>query len=437
MKLKSIPKNGILYAICILWAVANISCEREEKTAAPPNKVQPIVATGTFIQDGLFANWSDARWQQELTALKAVGMSYIVISPTLLKVNNVSYSLYPSSISGTIQKYDSDVLEACLRNAKNAGFKVFLGLNYNEDWFRVGATVADMQVGNQVADELLNKYITRYIDVVCGWYWNWEISNSPYHTEQTYADYAQLMNINIDHLNTITPNLPFMISPYMRSEWTTSDVNGKMWESIFAKTHFRKGDIFAPQDCIGAGGLTLDNLDEWFNRLNKAVYKKPGLLFWSDLETFDQRFWSVGTIDRFVRQIEIVKPYVSNINTFAYSHYNSPHNVYPKFHETYLEYVKTGKLPEQKIPSTVTNLSVSAIGMLTWTASTSSEFLAGYYIYRGGALVGNNQRQKNGSCSVTFKENSKLSTGTYKYEVCPYTFVGTVANKVSVIYTIN
>ena len=38
---------------------------------------------------------------------------------------------------------------------------------------------------------------------------------------------------------------------------------GKMWTNVFAQTDFRPGDIFAPQDCVGAGGLNLDNLWEW------------------------------------------------------------------------------------------------------------------------------------------------------------------------------
>ena len=74
---------------------------------------------------------------------------------------------------------------------------------------------------------------------------------------------------------------------------------------------------------MGAGGLELGMVDEWFSLMNEAVKTKPGLQFWSDAETFGQRFWTSAPPDRFVEQVKIVNPYVSNIITFAYSHYTA------------------------------------------------------------------------------------------------------------------
>jgi hypothetical protein len=423
-----VKKNIFLVLICCLINITTgWACIQK------PKKISYPIADGTFIQNDLVAHWSDKHWQQEFNVLKKAGMHYIIFAPTLYTDNNgLTVSLYPSNLPNVKKKYTNDLVETCLRNAKKAGFKVFLGLNFDEQWWKATFTpewfYQKMDLGNHVGKELVQHYKQRYGDVMYGWYWVWEVDNLHCTTDAEQAILAKALNINIDYLHTITPSMPFMLCPFMNYRLGSAEDCCRMWENVFAQTHFKAGDIFAPQDCIGAGGLVIDKLDEWFKNLHAAVAKKPGLLFWSDAETFDHRFWTSATLDRFIRQMKIVKPYVSNIICFAYSHYYSPLRVNKQFNKAYIRYVKKGSLPQFPIPDPVKKLSIRyVVGervIVTWQTTSTDAQICGYYIYRNGILVGNLQFDKKGKCNTEFVDKEELNTGIYNYSICAYNCVG-------------
>lgn len=434
----------------LIYFVALFFCLLQYNRALSQYRLHPYpVADGTFIQNDLMAYWTDDRWQKELTALKEVGMHYIILAPTLqANEKNISKSVYPSVLPDVTQQYPEDLVENCLRNAQKAGFKVFLGLNLNDQWWSANFTYDwlkhQMEIGNSVADELITRYKKKYGDVMYGWYWVWEVDNIHCNTPALQNALATVLNINLDHLHSVTPSMPFMLCPFMNYRLGTARENSAMWETVFAGAHFNKGDIFAPQDCIGAGGLVLDTLDVWFREMKKAVDTKPGLLFWSDAETFDQRFWTIAPLNRFIRQMEIVKPYVSNIISFAYSHYYSPFKVNKRYHETYLQYVRNGVLPAGPIPGAPENVQqVQGKGKgvkLAWQSPADSSAIAGYYIYRNGTLAGNLQyedRRRRQQQRNTFTDTTSLKIGVYTYEVASYSFSGTPSARAAVKCGIN
>lgn len=394
------------------------------------------IADGTFIQDNLIAKWTDARWQQELAALKEAGMHYIVFAPTLHSdANGYTYANYPCNIPNVKPAYASNLVENCLRNAQKAGFKVFLGLNFHERWwnfpFPAEWLCQQMEIGNKVADDLVKRYKKRYGEVMYGWYWVWEVDNVSCTTPEREDVLIKALNINLDHVHAITPSMPFMLCPYMNYRLGSASDCRKMWEYVFAGSHFQKGDIFAPQDCVGAGGLDLDHLNEWFSELHKAVLTKSELLFWSDAETFDQRFWTSATIDRLVQQMKIVQPYVSNVITFAYSHYDSPFYVNENFHKAYLHYVRSGELPvDSQTQQAVQQLNIRSDAdkknILEWVEPASRENVAGYYIYRNEVLIGNVQTDHYGNCKTEFVDRSLVQSDC-RYGVCSYNWVGTTS----------
>ncbi|PUZ29283.1 hypothetical protein DCC81_07430 [Chitinophaga parva] len=400
-----------------------------------------ILANGTFIQQSLIRNWSDERWQQELKALKEVGMRYLVLAPTLnTDKGKMPEACYPSTLPGVKQGEARDLVEDCLRNAAKAGFKVFLGLNLDERWWTASFSpewlYQQMETGNQVADELVKRYKQRYGDVLYGWYWVWEVDNLHGAAPGAPEVLTKALNINLDHLHALTPGMPVMLCPFMNYRVGTPADCKKMWTSVFAGTHFKAGDIFAPQDGVGAGGLDLNKLEEWYADLKEAVDTKPGLVFWSDAETFDQRFWSIATLDRFVQQMKLVRPYVSEVISFAYSHYYSPLKVNPAYHQAYLYYAHNGTLPHLPAPLAPVNLNCrtneKGAAMLEWQESKLKEGLAGFYIYRNGQLVGNRQYNHQGKCVTAYAEKEALAAGSYRYEVCAYTCTGVMGPRAMV-----
>lgn len=395
------------------------------------------IAAGTFIQDYLVAQWDDARWQEEFRLLKAAGMEYLVFAPGLHTDNQgINRSIYPSKIKNVQQKGKKDLIDMCLRNAEKAGFKVFLGLNFNERWWAANNSkdwlMEQMRVGNLVADELAERYLKRYPGSFFGWYWVWEVANVQqlYRPENQEA-LAAALNVNLRHRNKKYPKMPFMIAPYMNARLGNAKDYGRIWENIFAKADFRMGDIFAPQDCVGAGGLELEQVPEWFAELGKAVKTKPGLRFWSDAETFDQRFWTSAPIDRFVKQMQLVSPYVGKIITFAYSHYYSPVNGDDLFHHRYLDYVKTGKLPEVKkilppVNTRMTKLNDKVV--LEWDDAESNSPVSGYYVYKNGKLAANIQYRKLKDLKREFTDQQPGSN--VLYEVSTYNAVGNESGRI-------
>ncbi len=397
------------------------------------------IAAGTFIQDYLVANWDDARWQEEFRLLKSAGMEYLIFAPAVhTDKEGLSRSIYPSKIKNVQQKGKKDLIDMCLRNAERAGFKVFIGLNFNESWWKSDYSNTDwlkgqMEIGNLVADELAERYMKRYPKSFFGWYWVWEVANiQPLSQPANQLALAKAININLAHRNKKYPNMPFMIAPYMNYRIGNAKDYGRIWENIFAKADFKAGDIFAPQDCVGAGGLEMEHIPEWFAELGKAVKTKPGLRFWSDAETFDQRFWTSAPINRFVKQMQLVSPYVSRIITFAYSHYYSPLNGDKLFHNSYLDYVKTGKLPEIKNllpPINIRKTKLNDKIVLEWDEAKNNNPISGYYIYKNGKLTANIQYRKFKNLKREFIDD-QLSVNDFLYEISAYNAAGDESSRI-------
>ncbi|SHF89338.1 protein of unknown function [Mariniphaga anaerophila] len=430
---KKHPRIPFAFAYLIFLIIISFGCNSAENT--PPQKSHPV-ATGTFIQDNLIARWDDQRWQQELAMLKEVGMEYLVLAPTLYSnTDNIPRTIYNSEIPGTVKKHNSDLVENCLRNAKEAGFKVFLGLNFHENWWTASFSpewlFAQMETGNQVATELVKKYKNKYPNTMYGWYWVWEVDNLNVKTTERQDVLINALNININHLNEITPEMPFMLCPFVNYRVGNSPENAEMWKYVLPRVNFRKGDIFAPQDCVGAGGLELEMVDEWFSTMADAVKLVPGLEFWSDAETFDQQFWTAAPLDRFVKQMEAVSPYVSNIITFAYSHYYSPFLKTDEFHKTYMHYVHEGTFPDSQEPSPVraviANKSNGAV-TISWDEPESKLSLAGFYVFKNDELIADLQYNAQGNCKTFFNDTETSSDGKNIYKVCAYSADGKMSS---------
>lgn len=231
------------------------------------------------------------------------------------------------------------------------------------------------------------------------------------------------LNMNLDFLHQETEDMPFLLSPFMNSNASTSKECAYMWRYILSKAHFKDGDIFAPQDCIGAGWLTIDVVGEWFKELSEAIPAFPRIEFWANVEMFDQRFWTVSTLGRLKLQMDLLRPYVSGFISFAYSHYYSPDLKNPLIHNAYVEYIKNGCMPICAAPLPVIALRLDirdeSETYLEWIPAKEEKEVMGYHIYRNGVLVGNIQYDHNNKCE--WRWNAQGKPGIYtvaSYNVC-------------------
>ena len=332
-------------------------------------------ADGTFIQADMVKNWDEEKWMKEFRFLGEAEMHYLVLASP--------------------DKLELGVVDMCLKTAQKSGFRVFLGIQYDDAWWKKGSKdkswlFEQMRIGSRIADNLYEKYHNKYPDSFYGWYFAYEVDNVKFNRRKKFKLLAEGIDILLEHLRMNGHRLPIMLSPFMKSAWGKARDYAANWAWMFNDTELGEGDIFCPQDSVGSGGLKMNELDEWFGQLKKAVDTKPGLLFWANTENFDHRYWSSAPLNRFLQQMEIVSRYVDNIITFSYSHYYSPGNIDSRLHEMYLEYLKNGILPKAEIEPPE-KLRVKRIGLnarrITWDESNNPEGIFGYELFRNGKKV--------------------------------------------------
>ena len=415
------------------------------------------VANGTFIQWWLVEHWSDATWDEECRILSEAGMKYIILAPTaFLKNDKLSgqekvFTIYPTQqkgfemMSGENGEKYPDVVDACLKSASKNGLKVFLGLNFSDDWWWKNNDnmwlQKRVQEGNMIAEELWNLYRPVYGDALYGWYWCWEVDDFSFRSKSMWDSKKILTNAikaQIDFMEASGIRLPLMLSPYMDWRLGTPEGYARMWEYVLVNSGLQEGDVFSPQDCIGSQKLNMDNYTKWFAALRKAADTVPGLRFWANTEIFDISDWTSAPIGRFIQQMNDVSPYVDDWVTFAYSHYYSPNVIMPGYHQTYMDYVKTGML-EGIPPTAPASLSVQVMSdgriKLEWEPATDNVGVCGYFIFVNGhqiakiqALRADSPEKVEGPATSIILEKIQYWE-TDVFEVQAFDFAGNVSGK--------
>ncbi|MBP5230627.1 MAG: DUF4434 domain-containing protein [Clostridia bacterium] len=256
--------------------------------------------------------------------------------------------------------YENSGLNHIFWEADKRGMKVFMGMNAAEDVF--GKTDAFLAANEKAVAGLYSKYGTRYPNTFCGWYMTQEFSNGDFHQHPEEA--AFILNEILKHIESQNPNLPFLLSPYCTS-WGGNDVQLEQdLDRIFSMTAFREFDIYCPQDGVGCGYFDPENAGNYLSAAANACRKK-GIRFWVNLENFildgsvpDGEDDIPAPVSRFVRQMKTAAENAEVLATFTYEAYMpeffSNYTIYndiEAYHRAYIEYLHTGKAPEEKRPS--------------------------------------------------------------------------------------
>lgn len=338
---------------------------------------------GSFMQPGTFAGYDLARMKKHLGYLREVGIDLLILQWSFVtagdKVTDVYYEdgFHASEKSTSCNARGNSLVETVLQAAEELDMKVFIGLNNNDEWW--GKFVNDkawltdqITLGVKGARQIYDTYKERYPNALYGWYFVFEFYNCRMNDSQI-DNAAYLLNGYLDRLTGIDPSMPMMLSPFLSAN-NSSDVQaGEMWERIFAKTDFREGDIFCCQDSVGAGYITLEQLDGYYRALKNAVDKERGLRFWANNEDFTQADWTSAPLRRFVRQMEIASKYVEEHVTFAYSHYQNPDVGKTGNHLAYKTYFETGKIPPCTLPAPALDCTVKDDGSVIVKGSFANE----------------------------------------------------------------
>lgn len=458
MKIKNIFTNALPVMLAVVILCMPLSLEA---SAGSTQRCKPA-ATGSFIQSWLIKDWSDARWDEELTAMKKAGIDTLILGDTAqlqTPADGARWDIYypstlllltGSNLNNDYHQTIDNAMRACERNH----VKVYLGLGGMEDWFNVGADSAEFprfcQISAKVAKDLYNIYYDRYSDIFAGWYIVTELHNDPLLASDQFSNLVQGFNTVIDALTAINPKLPVMMSPFYNEYGVSLSLSETktFWTRFFDSVHFRSGDIFAPQDSVGAGWVKLADDDSVYQMYRQVVDScDKGIVLWANCENFTEPWdgksasdppktenadWITSTLDRYVTQMKIASKYCDNIITFSWNHYYSPYLENPVFNNTYLDYLKNGVLETQKpaFPDEVrSNLDEKGNLELTWTDFKDNIGIAYYRVYKNGSLAVRNDMD-GVTLSKEYTDTAFDTIGTTTYEIEAVDGAGNVSDRV-------
>ena len=358
---------------------------------------------GTFIQSWYCLWWDDERWQQEVESMKKAGIEYLILQDTasFTDADNATLS-YPSELEcfAECEKY-GDIIGDALRNCKGSGIKIFVGLADFEDWWTLAGLTSEYNKicdkMAQMVEEIYNKYYAGYEDTFYGWYFTPEINNVPT-MKLSILNIAKGFNEIIDTADRLNPDMPMLLSPYYTEHLSIPSVVAALpeWQLFMQKAHLRDGDIFCPQDAVGAGWIDLKDLDKVWKMYTSVIKScDKDIKLWANCESMTvardfvplmppktlEDVNMTATLDRFVQQMPVASKYVDNIITFSFNHYYCDDEVNPVYFETYLDYIKNGCTLETEKPSS-THRTSAENGVYTWEPASDNIGVAYYLIYR-------------------------------------------------------
>ena len=451
-------KKSIAAFLCLVMVFAFIPFSTQ---VAATTRRCDMQATGSFIQSWLCNGWSDARWGQELSAMQDAGMTYLVLSDTASRDSGNWTTYYPSTVSELSgATYYGDVVDAALRNCELYNIKVFLGMGmYSEFWTYggIGSTYTDFcNISAKIAEDLYNQYYNDYPDSFYGFYFVPEFNNNYLNMTPYASTFASGLNVIISKLNQLNNDLPLLMSPYYNKYYTAANVNDTetFWNSMFSQINFRSGDIFSPQDAVGAAWIEMCDLGTITSMYRRVVDNaNKGVILWSNCEDFTQPHedtllgppetenttFITSTLDRYVDQLDVASQYADNIITFAWNHYYSPYYVNSVFNDTYLDFLGNGVLESQApaVPTRLeTALQADSSLTITWNEATDNIGIAAYRVFKNGDFLYRSDWYRNGSgvpTLNTYYNDADFSTsGQTVYQVEALDGAGNVSDRINI-----
>lgn len=423
-------------------------------SAAPEQKCDPKF-NGTFLQSWMSSTWSNERWQEEIENMKDAGIEYLILQDVANKSSDNIWSVYYKS---ELSAFDSavvypDVIDAALRNCKGSGIKVFIGLAMFDDFWTEGAITGQYKemcsIAADMVEEIYNNYFSDYSDCFYGWYFTPEFNNV-LTCQININGQSNGLNMIIDRMNKTNDSLPLLLSPFYAEYLASGPVlTLTNLVRLLNKINFRDGDIFAPQDAIGALWTSEKNLERTWKMYSAAVNTcDADIKLWANCENFSLGFADTlldgiftrpatentasitSTLDRFVWQMNVASKYAENIIAFSYNHYFSPSYVNPVFIETYLDYINNGFVLENEAPSAVKNFSksVSENGVtISWDSAEDNFGIAYYRLEKNGRFLTRIELCFDSSAETAFIDDG--GTDNDEYSIVAYDAAGNASTK--------
>lgn len=387
--------------------------------AVPEEKNCDPAFTGSFIQSWASSSWDDDQWESEMEYMKDCGLEYLIVQDLATKSEEASggrWTLYYDSKLPEFEdadRSDTDVLEKALYHGRKAGIKVFVPLAMFDDFWNESALTSQYaqicEISQKMAEEIYTEYYEGYEDTFYGWYFTPELSNNLLNTI-SIGGLAEGINGILEKLSELDEGLPFMMSPFYSNYLSAGDVISlTQLVNFFNRTNFRDGDIYCPQDAVGAGWIKEDDLAKVWAIYAEAIKAcDADVKLWANVECFtspvadsltdgilgpsvtENTVYVPATFDRVTKQMDIASAYAENMITFSFNHYYSLKYANSMFMETYKDYLENDFVLESEAPSEVTGFEKKAAEAgveLCWNEAEDNFGVAYYRIEKDGKFL--------------------------------------------------
>lgn len=293
----------------------------------------PLTITGTFIDEVTHDipahNWGREEWEREFDTFVAAGLDTVI----LIRAGWGDRLSFPSASIArhvpTLPVY-ADMPELFLGLADERGLAFYFGLYDSGYYWHRHDWQTEVALNREFAREAWDRYGGH--PSFRGWY-------LPHETADTSARIIDINTALAEHVRTIA-DLPVLISPYWHGrvdDGEPADQRGRLpalsvdehvtqWDEIF--TRFR-GLV---SHCAFQDGTTYEaGLPEFWRAAHEAA-DRHGIELWSNVETFDRDMpINFPPIEwrKLVNKLQAAEPHVSKAITFEFSHFLSPHSMWP------------------------------------------------------------------------------------------------------------
>ena len=379
----------------------------EEKKCAPE-------FNGTFLQSWLSSSWDEERWADEIETMEKDGVKYLILqdlaSMSLEGNWNVYYETQVDELKNAA--FGGDVLKAALEAVKGSDIQIFVGLTTFDNLWSTGTLTKEYTQVCDITADMMEDIYSRYYkgneDNFYSWYFTMEFSNNIL-MQLGMPNIIKGLNVVLDKATAIDPAIPVMMSPFTSNYLALGKGAALMqWMKLLREAHWRDGDIFAPQDAVGAAWIEEDDLEDIWKMYALAIEQcSADVKLWANCENFtsavadsfgagllnppaSENVVSVPvTLDRFTYQMDVASRYCENIITFSYSHYYSENQVSDAFIRTYRDYVNNGYTLEKESPvmGSFTKTATDEGIELQWEQASDNMGISHYRIMKNGKFL--------------------------------------------------
>lgn len=323
-------QKTIIAAICfavfitVVWGIFVMNTTAyNKKLVEETDERTPLFPSIDFVQGWYAKTLSEQQWNDYFDLLKQFRFDTVILQNSILETDGEKYSLWQDDILGCNRKYEK-TLGLMLKCADNKNISVYVGTFCPQEWWQTNFN-----------DEFVNKLAATHTKIFAsitqkysqhksfaGWYFSPEM----YTTDKDYtANWAKLLNSVIDGIEAYGNGLPMIFSPYHSSYASRDVTTNNTFAKLLSAVHFRKGDVFAPQDGFGAKSANKQtDIGELyaFAKICRNAAENSAVTLWLNCEMFSNNpNGQRATAERLEQQFKLASAFCDKTLCFSFAHY--------------------------------------------------------------------------------------------------------------------